>query len=99
MTAEGYSTKHLTSTSQDCQEHQNKEQPLVGGAQRLEHGPAHQRVEGSIPWSRARTWVASSIPSPSQGTCGRQPMNVSVSLFPPPLPPSLKNQWGENIFG
>ena len=58
----------------------------------LEHHPVHQNVVGSFP-VRAHTQFVGSIPS--QGTYGRQPIDVSpshqcFSLSPPTPPLSLK---------
>ena len=57
---------------------------LAGMALWIEHGPANQRVTGSIP--SQGTFLGCS-PGPQSGVYKRQPhIDVSLSLFLPPFP-------------
>ena len=61
---------------------------LAGVAQWIEHWPANQKVTGSIP---GQDTYLDGGPGPWLGECKRQPhINVSLPLFSPSLPLSLK---------
>ena len=71
---------------------------MAGVAQWIEHQPVSERVAGLIP--SQDTWLGCRL-GPQKGACEREPhIDVSLSLFLPPFPFSLKiNKWNlKNIY-
>lgn len=71
----------------------------------LEHWPSDQKVVDSIPVKGMNLCCRLNLQSPSQGACGRQPIDVSLShgsffLPTPPSPPLFLNtkQTNKQIF-